>query len=189
VGPRETLLGLKGAPNAGLAFEDCRIPKENLIGQEDDGLKIAFSSLDVTRLECAALALGVSQAALDASIAYSKQRVQFGQPIANFQAIQWMIADMATELDAARLLTYRAAFVKDEVSLKGGRYTKEAAMAKRFAADMAMKHATDAVQIHGGYGYTKNYPVERLFRDAKLLQIWDGTTEIQRMVIARSLLE
>jgi len=167
-----------------LIFEDMEIPKENLLGKEGDGLKIALSTLDAGRIGIAAQAVGIAQAALDESIEYSKQRQQFGKPIAKFQAIQWMIAEMATNIEAARYLLYNAAYAKD----KGGRFSKEAAMAKLFASETAMDAAIKAVQIHGGYGYTKEYTVERLFRDAKITEIYEGTSEVQKMVIAGSLL-
>jgi len=167
-----------------LIFENMEVPKENLLGKEGEGFKIALSTLDGGRIGIAAQAVGIAQAALDESIEYSKQRQQFGRPIAKFQAIQWMIADMATRIEAARFLVYNAAFTKD----KGGRFSKEAAMAKLFASETAMDCVIKAVQIHGGYGYTKEYTVERLFRDAKITEIYEGTSEVQKMVIAGSLL-
>jgi butyryl-CoA dehydrogenase len=167
-----------------LIFENMEVPKENLLGKEGEGFKIALSTLDGGRIGIAAQAVGIAQAALDESITYSKQREQFGRPIAKFQAIQWMIADMATRIEAARYLVYNAAFAKD----KGGRFSKEAAMAKLFASETAMDAVIKAVQIHGGYGYTKEYTVERLFRDAKITEIYEGTSEVQRMVISASLL-
>jgi butyryl-CoA dehydrogenase len=167
-----------------LIFEDMEVPKENLLGKEGEGFKIALSALDGGRIGIAAQAVGIAQAALDESIMYSKQREQFGKPIAKFQAIQWMIADMATRIQAARYLVYHAAYVKD----KGERYSKEAAMAKLFASETAMDTVIKAVQIHGGYGYTKEYTVERLFRDAKITEIYEGTSEVQRMVISANLL-
>ena len=167
-----------------LIFEEMEVPKENLLGKEGDGFKIALSTLDGGRIGIAAQAVGIAQAALDESIEYSKQRQQFGRPIAKFQAIQWMIAEMATSIEAARYLLYNAAYAKDQ----GGRFSKEAAMAKLFASETAMDAAIKAVQIHGGYGYTKEYTVERLFRDAKITEIYEGTSEVQKMVIAGSLL-
>jgi len=167
-----------------LIFEDMEVPKENLLGNEGDGFKIALSTLDGGRIGIAAQAVGIAQAALDESIEYAKQRQQFGRPIAKFQAIQWMIAEMATNVEAARYLLYNAAYTKDQ----GGRFSKEAAMAKLFASETAMNAAIKAVQIHGGYGYTKEYTVERLFRDAKITEIYEGTSEVQKMVIAGSLL-
>jgi len=167
-----------------LVFENMKVPKENLLGKEGEGFKIALSTLDGGRIGIAAQAVGIAQAALEESIEYAKQRQQFGKPIAQFQAIQWMIADMATRIEAARYLVYNAAYAKD----KGGRFSKEAAMAKLFASETAMDAVIKAVQIHGGYGYTKEYTVERLFRDAKITEIYEGTSEVQRMVIAGSLL-
>ncbi|MBN2599784.1 MAG: acyl-CoA dehydrogenase, partial [Candidatus Thermoplasmatota archaeon] len=167
-----------------LIFEDMEVPKQNLLGKEGDGFKIALSSLDGGRIGIAAQAVGIAQAALDESIAYSKQREQFGRPISKFQAIQWMIADMATQIEAARYLVYNAAYTKD----KGERFSKQAAMAKLFASETAMNAVIKAVQIHGGYGYTKEYTVERLFRDAKITEIYEGTSEVQRMVISANLL-
>ena len=168
-----------------LIFKDMEVPKENLLGKEGDGFKIALSALDSGRIGIAAQSVGIAQACLDESIEYSKQRQQFGKPIASKQAIQWMIADMATSIEAARFLLYSAAYSKDKGE---GRFSKEAAMAKLFASEAAMDAAIKAVQIHGGYGYTKEYTVERLFRDAKITEIYEGTSEVQRMVIAGSLL-
>ena len=168
-----------------LIFENMAVPKENLLGKEGDGFKIALSTLDGGRIGIAAQAVGIAQAALEECIEYAQQRQQFGRPIAKFQAIQWMIADMATKITAARYLVYNAAYTKD----KGGRFSKEAAMAKLFASETAMDVVIKAVQIHGGYGYTKEYLVERLFRDAKITEIYEGTSEVQRMVIAGSLLK
>ncbi len=177
-------LGINASKTAELIFENMEVPKENLLGEECDGFKIALSTLDGGRIGIGAQAVGIAQAALDESIEYSKQRQQFGRPLAKFQAIQWMIADMATNIEAARFLVYNAAYVKD----KGERFSKEAAMAKLFASDTAMNSVIKAVQIHGGYGYTKEYTVERLFRDAKITEIYEGTSEVQRMVISSSLL-
>jgi butyryl-CoA dehydrogenase len=177
-------LGINASKTAELIFENMEVPKENLLGQEGDGFKIALSTLDGGRIGIAAQAVGIAQAALDESIEYSKQRQQFGRPLAKFQAIQWMIADMATNIEAARFLVYNAAYVKD----KEERFSKEAAMAKLFASDTAMNSVIKAVQIHGGYGYTKEYTVERLFRDAKITEIYEGTSEVQRMVISSNLL-
>jgi len=167
-----------------LIFEDMEVPKENLLGKEGEGYKIALSTLDGGRIGIASQAVGIAQACLDESIEYSKQRQQFGRPIAKFQAIQWMIADMATRIEASRYLVYNAAYAKD----LGGRFSKEAAMAKLFASETAVDAANKAVQIHGGYGYTKEYTVERLFRDSKITEIYEGTSEVQKMVIAGSLL-
>jgi len=183
-GRDEEKMGLKGSVTSQLFFEDCRVPKENLLGKEGEGFKQFLIVLDAGRIAIGAMAVGLAQAALDASIAYAKERVQFGQPIAKFQAIQWMIADMATQLDAARLLVYRAAWLKD----RGVRFTREAAMAKLFASEIAERACHAAIQIHGGYGYTKDYPLERYYRDARLCEIGEGTSEIQRLVIARQVL-
>ena len=178
-------MGINANHVAELIFENMEVPKENLLGKEGEGFKIALSALDCGRIGIAAQAVGIAQAALDESIEYSKQREQFGRPIAKFQAIQWMIADMATRIEASRYLVYNAAYVKDT----GVRFSKEAAMAKLFASETAMDIVIKAVQIHGGYGYTKEYTVERLFRDAKITEIYEGTSEVQRMVIAGSLLK
>jgi len=184
VGEREHKMGIKASSTTPLYFSDCRIPKDALLGKEGKGFKIAMATLDGGRIGIAAQALGIAQGALDASIAYAKERVQFGKPIATFQAIQWMIADMATEIDAARLLVYRAAWNKDN----GLAYGKEAAMAKLFASETATRVAGKAIQIHGGYGFTESYPVERAYRDAKITEIYEGTSEVQRMVIAGNVL-
>jgi len=178
-------LGINASKTSELIFENMEVPKENLLGKEGDGFKIALATLDGGRIGIAAQAVGIAQAALDECIEYSKQRQQFGRPIAKFQAIQWMIADMATSIEAARFLVLNAAYTKDKGSK---RYSKEAAMAKLFASETAMDAVLKAVQIHGGYGYTKEYTVERLFRDAKITEIYEGTSEVQRMVIASSLL-
>ena len=185
VGKVQQKLGINASGQCELYFEDCQVPKENLIGNEGGGFKLALVTLDGGRIGIAAQAVGIAQACLDECLKYSQERVQFGQPIAKFQAIQWMLADMATEIEAARLLTYRAAFLKD----KGERYTTEAAMAKLFASEAAMKATTKGIQIHGGYGYMKEYPMERFFRDAKVTEIYEGTNEIQRMVIASNILK
>ena len=168
-----------------LFFEDLHVPKENLLGPEGEGFKIAMKTLDGGRLGIASQALGIAQACLDASIDYSKEREQFGKPISANQAIQWKLADMATGIEAARLMIHRAAQLKD----LGAPYSKEASMAKVYASEVAMKAAVEAVQIHGGNGYTKDYPVERHFRDAKITEIYEGTSEIQRMVISNHLLK
>jgi butyryl-CoA dehydrogenase len=184
VGEAEHKLGIRGSSTPPIYFSDCRVPKEALLGGEGDGFKIAMQTLDGGRIGISAQALGIAQAALDASIAYAKERVQFGKPIAALQAIQWMIADMATEVDAARLLVYRAASCVDN----GKPYSTEGAMAKLFASEVATRVAGKAIQIHGGYGYTESYPVERNYRDAKITEIYEGTSEVQRMVIARNAL-
>lgn len=177
-------MGLRSSQTSEMLFKDCRIPKENLLGQEGQGLMMAMAGFDHGRVGIAAQSVGILQAALDESIKWSKERVQFGKPIARQQAISWMIADMATDLDAARFLTYRPAWLKDQ----GQPFSKEAAMAKLFAAEAAMKHTTKAVQIHGGYGYVKGAKVERLMRDAKITEIYEGTSEAQRMVISGNVL-
>ena len=184
VGEAEHKLGIRGSSTPPLYFADCHIPADALLGGEGNGFKVAMQTLDGGRIGIAAQALGIAQAALDASVAYAKERVQFGKPIATLQAIQWMIADMATEIDAARLLVYRAASCMDN----DRPYATEGAMAKLFASEMATRVAGKAIQIHGGYGYTESYPVERNYRDAKITEIYEGTSEVQRMVIARSAL-
>ncbi|MFQ5813927.1 MAG: acyl-CoA dehydrogenase [Anaerolineae bacterium] len=183
-GRDEEKMGIKGSVTSELFFEDCRVPKENLLGQEGEGFKQFLIILDGGRIAIGAMALGLAQAAFEKAVAYSKERVQFGRPIANFQAIQWMIADMATEIDAARLLVYRAAWLKD----KGVRFTREAAMAKLYASEAAERACYKALQIHGGYGYMREYDVERIYRDQRLCAIGEGTSEIQRLVIARQVL-
>jgi len=174
-------MGLRSSQTSEMLFKDCRVPKENLLGQEGRGLVMAMTGFDHGRIGISAQSVGIIQAALDESIKWSKERVQFGKPISRQQAISWMIADMATDLDAARFLTYRAAWLKDQ----GVTFSKEAAMAKLFAAEAAMKHTIKAVQIHGGYGLMKDYNVERFYRDQKLLDIGEGTSEVQRIVISR----
>ncbi|MEA3458958.1 MAG: acyl-CoA dehydrogenase [Candidatus Thermoplasmatota archaeon] len=183
IGQLEDKLGLRGSHTAELIFEDCRIPRKNLLGEEDLGFIGAMNILDRGRTAIGAMSVGIARGALEDSIEYAKQREQFGRPIGKFQAIQWKIADMATEIDAARLLVYRAAYLEDQ----NVRFTKEAAMAKLFASEMAMRAAREAIQIFGGYGYTKDYPLERYFRDIKLCEIGEGTSEVQHMVIARQL--
>ena len=183
-GKKEHKLGIHSSITNELIFQDVKIPRENMLGKEGEGFKIAMGTLDGGRIGVAAQALGIAQAALEHAVKYSKERVQFGKPIANNQAIAFMLADMATRVDAARLLVYRAAYLKDQ----GLAYSKEAAMAKMFASDIAMEVTTDAVQIFGGYGYSREYPVERLMRDAKITQIYEGTNQVQRMVVAASLL-
>lgn len=180
----EKKLGIKGSSCVQFILDEVKVPQENLLGKEGEGFKIALSTLDGGRIGIAAQAIGIAQAALEASTAYAKQRVQFNRPIASFQAIQFMLADMAVEIEAARLLTWRAAFLKD----RGLSYTKEAAMAKLFASEVAMRTATKGIQIHGGYGYMMDYPAQRFFRDAKITEIYEGTSEIQRLVIARHML-
>ena len=184
VGKKERKLGVRGSSTAELIFESCQVPVENRLGDEGSGFKVAMGAIDASRINVAAQAVGIARAGLEASLAYARDRQQFGQAISGFQAIQWMLADMATHVDAARLLAYRAAFLKNQ----GLPYLKEAAMAKLFAAEVAMNVTTKAVQIHGGYGYIKDYPVERYFRDAKIMEIYEGTSEMQRMTIARQLI-
>ncbi|MBM4762921.1 acyl-CoA dehydrogenase [Bacillus sp. B15-48] len=185
VGKKEKKMGLHGSNTTELIFDHAEIPAENLLGKEGEGFKIAMANLEVGRIGIAAQALGIAEAALQSSIDYAKQRVQFGKPIAANQGISFKIADMATEVDAAQLLVYRAA----ELRNRGISCGKEASMAKRYATDTAMKTAIEAIQIFGGYGYTEEYPVERFFRDAKVTQIYEGTNEIQRIVISKYLLE
>lgn len=184
VGQVEDKMGLKGSSTTEIILKDCIVPKENLLGKEGEGFKVAMSALDGGRVSIGAQAVGIAQASLDASIAYAKERKAFGKPIASFQAIQFMIAEMATKIEAARGLVHRAAWMKDNHLPS----TQLAAMAKYYAAETAMWCSNRAVQIHGGYGYTTNYPVERYMRDAKVTEIYEGTTEIQKIVIAGSLL-
>ena len=181
VGGHEKKLGIRASSTCELVFEDCKVPKENLLGNEGDGFKIAMSTLDGGRNGIAAQALGIAQGAFEAALEYAKGREQFNQPIFNFQAISFMLADMATKIEASRLLTYQAAWLEQE-NLP---YGKASAMAKLYASDASMEITTNAVQIFGGYGYSREYPVERMMRDAKITQIYEGTNEVQRMVIAR----
>ncbi len=187
-GKVEPKLGIRASHTSELVFEDYRLPASHRLGKEGDGLKVALAILDAGRVGIAAQAVGVAEAAYEAARDYAKERIQFGQPIAEFQAIQWMLADMKTRIEAARLLTYQAALTKDEAQATGQRYSLEASMAKLFASETAMWVATKAIQIFGGNGYSKEYPVERHFRDAKITEIYEGTSEIQRLVIARSIL-
>jgi butyryl-CoA dehydrogenase len=183
VGQLEDKLGLRGSRTAELIFEDCRVPKENLLGEKNKGFYGVMDTLDRGRTAVGAMSVGIARGALEDSIAYAQQREQFGRPISKFQAIQWMIADMATEIDAARWLVYHAAFL-EENNLPFG---KEAAMAKLFASEIAMRATVKAIQIHGGHGYMRDRSVERYFRDIKLCQIGEGTSEVQRIVIAKRL--
>ncbi len=183
-GRKENKLGVRASETAGLIFEDCFVPDENLLGERGRGFVNAMQILDGGRVSIAALAIGIAQGAYEAALKYSKERQQFGKPIYEFQAIQFKLADMATQIDAARLLTQRAAWLKDHKR----QTTREAAMAKLFASEIAVKVCEEAIQIHGGYGYTKDYPVEKHWRDAKLCTIGEGTSEVQRLVIARHLL-
>jgi alkylation response protein AidB-like acyl-CoA dehydrogenase len=184
VGKIEDKLGLCSSETAALRFEECKVPAANLLGQEGQGFRIALETLDGGRIGIAAQAVGIAQACLEEALSYSGERKQFGQAIANFQAIQWMIADMATEIDAARLLIYRAAWLQQQDK----QFTREAAMAKLFASEASNRAAYKAIQIFGGYGFIKDYVVERLFRDARVTTLYEGTSEIQRLVIARQLL-
>jgi hypothetical protein len=183
-GKKEDKLGIRAADTSELIFEDVEVPEENLLGEEGKGYRHAMAVLDGGRVSIAGFSLGIAAGALEASLEYSKSRVQFDQPIANFQAIQWMLADGFTELEAARLLTYRAAFLEDQ----GKKIPKESAMAKLFASELAVKASSMAVQIFGGYGFTKDYSVEKLYRDSKLATIGEGTSEIQRWIIAHKVL-
>lgn len=183
VGKKEKKLGIRSSPTTEIIFEDCRVPKENVLGSEGEGFKIAMMTLDGGRNGIAAQAVGIAQGALDAAVEYAKERKQFGKPIAANQGISFKLADMATAIEASRLLTYQAAWLESN-NLP---YGKESAMSKLMAGDTAMKVTTEAVQIFGGYGYTKDYPVERYMRDAKITQIYEGTQEIQRLVISRML--
>jgi hypothetical protein len=184
-GKKENKLGLRASDTSELIFEDCVIPEANLIGKLGEGFIDAMRILDGGRISIAALSLGIAKGALDASLKYVKERRQFGKAIAEFQGIQWKLADMATELDAARLLTQRAAVLKDA----GQRVTRESSMAKLYASEVAVRICDEAVQLHGGYGFIKDYPAEKFYRDVKLCTIGEGTSEIQRMVIAREILK
>jgi len=184
VGKLEHKLGIRATSTAELIFQDCFVPEANRLGGEGEGFRIALDAIDSSRISVAAQAVGIAQGAFDKSLAYAKERQQFGQSIINFQAIQWMLADMAMQIDAARLLTYRAAYLE----AKGLPFVKEASMAKLFASEAAMFVTTKAVQIYGDCGYVKDYPLERYFRDARITEIYEGTDEMQRMTIARSLI-
>jgi butyryl-CoA dehydrogenase len=184
VGREENKLGVRGLTTTELIYDGCFVPEENRLGEEGDGFKIAMWAIDTNRVIVASQAIGIARGAYEASLQYSKERQQFGQPICNFQAIQWTLADMVTSISAARLLAYHAAYLHDS----GQPFVTEAAMAKVFAAETAMAVTTKAIQIHGGYGYTTEYPVERSFRAAKLMEIHEGTSEMQRMTIARNIL-
>jgi len=188
VGKEEDKLGIRGSSTCEAVFEDCRVPVANRLGAEGQGFKIAMSNLDAGRISVAAQALGIAEAAYQAALEYAKTRQQFGQPIAEFQGIQWMLADMATRIEASRLLIYHAALAKDRAEKTGERYSKEAAMAKLYASETASWVTDLAIQIHGGYGYVKEYPVERYYRDARITRIYEGTSEVQRMVIADQIL-
>ncbi len=184
LGKHEDLMGIRATANCELIFEDVRIPKESLLGEEGEGFKICMNTLDVSRIDIGAQAVGIAQSALDEAVRYSKERKAFGQPICNFQMVQSMLAEMATEIQAARMLVYFAGHCKNKGMT---RFSLESAMAKYYGASMAVDVARKAVQIHGGYGYTKDYPIERIYRDAKILELYEGTSEIQKIVIAREL--
>jgi len=184
-GKKENKLGLRASDTAELIFEDCEIPAENLLGHEGEGFVDAMRILDGGRISIASLGLGMAQGAYESAVKYSKQRKQFGKAISEFQAIQWKLADMATEIDAARLLTLRAAWMKDNAM----KSTLESSMAKLYTSEVAVRAANEAVQIHGGYGFIKDYPAEKFYRDVKLCTIGEGTSEIQRMVISRQILK
>ena len=182
---KENKLGLRASETASVVFEDCFVKDENLLGEEGQGFVNAMQILDGGRISIAALAVGIAQGAYESALRYSQERQQFGKPIAEFQAIQFKLADMATQIDAARLLMYRAAWLKDQ----GKRTTKESSMAKLFASEISVKVCEEAIQVHGGYGYTKDYPPEKYWRDSKLCTIGEGTSEIQRIIIAREILK
>lgn len=184
VGKKENKLGMRASDTSTLVFDNVRIPKENLIGDEHQGFKQALHVLDGGRVGIAAMSVGIAQGCLEASLRYAKERNQFGKQLVEFEAIQWKLADMAVDVDAARLLTFKSAFLKQQ----GKNITLAAAVAKYFASEIAVKAANEAVQIHGGYGYIKEFPVEKFYRDVKLMTIGEGTSEVQKMVIARSLL-
>lgn len=185
VGNLENKMGLRASDTTDIIFEDCRVPAEDMLGKEGEGFMIAMTGLDGGRIGIAAQSVGVAQAALDATVQYSKEREQFGRPISKFQGLRWMLADMATEIEAARQLMFSAAAMKD----RGEKYTAQASMAKLFASEMVNRVTAKALQIHGGYGYIKEYPVERFFRDARVFTIYEGTSEIQRIVISNHILK
>lgn len=184
IGTPEKKMGLHGSPTCAVGYSNVRVPRENLIGAEGDGLSQALATLDAGRISIGALAVGLAQSAFDHAVAYAKERRAFQHRIAEFEAVQWMLAEASTEIEAARLLVFRAAWLKE----RGDGYTKEAAAAKMLATEMAERVCRNAIQIHGGYGYSSEYPVERIYRDARLMTIGEGTSEIQRIVIARSIL-
>ena len=185
IGKKELKMGIRGSATCELIFENCKVPKDNLLGQEGKGFAIAMGTLDGGRIGIAAQALGIAEGALEETVKYVQERRQFGKPLSGFQNTQFKLADMKTRIEAAKLLVYQAAKAKD----KGGRYSAEAAMAKLFAAETAMSVTTRCVQLFGGYGYTRDYPVERMMRDAKITEIYEGTSEVQRMVISSSMLK
>jgi butyryl-CoA dehydrogenase len=184
VGGEEDKMGIRGTSTCELFFEDCRVPAENLLGEENKGFKVAMLTLDSGRIGIAAQALGIAQAALDEALKYAQERIAFGKPLAAFQSIQFKLAEMKTKIEAARLLTYQAAWKKDQ----GEDYILESSLAKLYAGEIASEVADEAVQIHGGYGYIRDYKVERLYRDARITRIYEGTSEIQKLIIARQLL-
>ncbi len=184
IGPAEKKMGLKGSPTHAVTYEDVRVPIDHIVGQAGAGLHQTLAVLDGGRIGIGALAVGLAQAALEEAIVYAKERETFGQPIGAHEAIQWMLADAATEIQTARLMVYYAAWLKGQRRA----FNKEAAMAKLFATEMAERVTRNAIQVHGGYGYSREYPVERFYRDARLMTIGEGTSEIQRIVIARHLL-
>lgn len=184
VGPDEDKMGQRASDSTSLIFEDCQVPAENLLGEEGEGFIIAMTALDEGRIGIASISVGIGQACLDAAISYAKEREQFGSPISKFQGIRWMLADMAVQIEAARLLTFNAASMKD----RGEKFSADASMAKLFASEMANRVAYKAVQIHGGYGYSKEYAVERYYRDARVTTIYEGTSEVQRIVIANNVI-
>lgn len=183
-GKKERKMGVRASVTAEVILDDCRVPAENLLGEEGQGFRIAMMTLDKARVSVAASSVGIARAAWEAAVEYSRERVQFGRPIADFQAVQFMLADMAMDIEAGRLLYMKAAWLETQ----GRPYTRESAMAKTFCSDMVMRVTTDVVQVFGGYGYMRDYPVEKYMRDAKINQIWDGTNQIQRLVLARSIL-
>lgn len=185
IGPKDPMMGQHGVPVSQVFFDNCKIPACNMLGEEGQGFKIMMAGLDGTRLDIAALSLGLSQAAYEMAASYAATRKQFDTPIGEFQGVGFMLADMATEIDAGRLLLYRAAYLRDA----GKPYTKESSMAKYYCSDNAMRHTTNGVQIFGGYGYSKEYPLERFMRDAKICQIYDGTSQIHKMIISRNILK
>jgi alkylation response protein AidB-like acyl-CoA dehydrogenase len=185
IGPPEEKMGLGSCHSSALTFEDLRVPRENLLGDEGNGLRQTLKTLDGGRISIGALSVGIAQAAFEEAVRYAKAREAFGKPIANFQAIKWMLADAATEIHAARLMVYYAAWLKDQERS----FTQAGAMAKLFASEMAERVTYKAIQIHGGYGYSREYPVERMYRDARLMTIGEGTSEVQRLVIARKVLQ
>ncbi len=185
IGPAEKKMGLHGSPTHAVSYQDVRVPLEYLVGEEGKGLYQTLATLDGGRIGIGAISVGLAQAAYETALGYAKERHAFGQSLASYEAIQWMLADAATEIEAARTLLYKAAWLKGQ----GRPYTKEAAMAKMFATEMAERVCRNAIQVHGGYGYSREYPVERMYRDARLMTIGEGTSEIQRLVIARSILQ